>query len=84
MKKIDNDLITKRMNYYSGLKYPCINCGRKMPIRYDKQSVICSWCHDIIFRTEKEYRDYYKKQKFKKQLKRAMVNNELYKTTSNN
>ena len=67
MKK--DDLIEKRMEYYSKVKYPCVICGRKMPIRYDKEFVICSWCKNPVFRTEEEFKRYEFKKKFRKAIK---------------
>lgn len=59
-----------KSSYYSQCKYPCLNCGRKMVIRYDEKSTLCSWCHDIIFRTKEEYELYNFKKKMFKELKK--------------
>lgn len=76
MKSLKNDEIEKRASYFNDLKIPCINCGRKTVIRYDLESVLCSWCHHLVFRTKEEYEDYYNRQNFKRQLKRVMARNE--------
>lgn len=84
MKKLKDDECSRKMDYYSKISYPCIHCGRKMPIRYDKESVICSWCHHLIFRTEQEYHDYYNRMDFKQKLRRVMDQNEHNESTSSN
>lgn len=67
--KEENKLIDKRMRYYEKVKHPCLVCGRKMPIPYDKEYVICSWCKNPIFRTKEEF----KKHEFKKKMKRMLI-----------
>lgn len=69
MRNKEKDLIQKRADYYDACKHPCINCGRKMPIRYDKEYVICDWCKYPVFRTEEEYR----RHEFKKKIKRMLI-----------
>lgn len=84
MAKLKNDDIQKRMDYFGKLKVPCFNCGRKAVIRYDKNSVICSWCRHLVFRTKKEYDEYYDRQNFKRQLRKALTKNESNKGIGNN
>lgn len=81
---LKNDDIQKKMSYFNDLKVPCVNCGRKVAIHHSKKSVLCSWCHHLVFRTKKEYDDYYNRQNFKKQLRKAMARNEHIKRTGNN
>lgn len=76
--------IEKKASYFNELKSTCVNCGRKQPIRYDKDRVMCTWCKHYIFRTEKEYYDYYNRQKFRKQLRRVMAKNEYNERTCDN
>lgn len=74
--KFKDDDIQKKMSYFNDLKVPCLNCGRKVAIHHSKKCILCTWCHHLVFRTKKEYDDYYKRQEFKQKLRRAMANNE--------
>lgn len=75
MKRKKEDLIEKRMVYYYQYKYNCFNCGYKVLIPPEQTSKLCRYCNHLVFKTRKEYDDYYKKQEFKQQMRRVMEKN---------
>lgn len=72
MKRKKEDLIEKRMSYYRQHKYKCPNCDCMVLIPPEKESKLCRWCNHLVFRTKKEYDDYYNRQNFKQQMRKVM------------
>ena len=83
MKKRKKDKFSIQADYYSKIRYSCVKCGRKRVIIHSRKCEICDWCGHLVFRTEKEYYDYYKRQNFKINLRRAMAKIEYNEKVSN-
>jgi len=78
------DLIEKRMNYWHKHKYKCYNCDCMVLIPPEKESRLCRWCNHLVFRTKEEYDEYYKKQNFMQNLRKAIDRNKNGKNIINN